>query len=91
MQKLNNVPSKLTMAPLRASSRFLGNFRSSKVFTYIVVNLAVYIDAYIYGLIIPVLPFALIERVSLPEDEVQQWIGILLAAYGAGLIIGSRR
>ena len=48
-------------------------------------------DAYLYALIIPVLPFALIERVHLHEDEVQQWIGILLAAYGAGLLIGSRK
>lgn len=48
-------------------------------------------DAYLYALIIPVLPFALVERVHLHEDEVQQWIGILLAAYGAGLLIGSRK
>ena len=67
-----------------------GGFRSSKIFIYIVVNLAVFTDSYIYGLIIPVLPFALVERVDVPEHEVQQWIGILLAAYGAGLIVGSR-
>ena len=44
-----------------------------------------------YALIIPVLPFALVERVQIHQDEVQQWIGILLAAYGAGLLIGSRK
>ena len=44
-----------------------------------------------YALIIPVLPFALHERVQIREDEVQQWIGILLAVYGAGLLIGSRK
>lgn len=44
-----------------------------------------------YALIIPVLPFALIERVQIHQDEVQQWIGILLAAYGAGLLVGSRK
>ena len=44
-----------------------------------------------YALIIPVLPFALLERVQIHEDEVQQWIGILLAAYGAGLLVGSRK
>lgn len=48
-------------------------------------------DAYLYALIIPVLPFALIERVRLHEDEVQRWIGILLVAYGAGLLVGSRK
>lgn len=47
-------------------------------------------DAYLYALIIPVLPFALVERVRLHEDDVQRWIGILLAAYGAGLLVASR-
>ncbi len=69
---------------------FLHSVRSSILFIYIVINLAVFTDAYLYGLIIPVLPFALVERVNLREDEVQKWIGILLAAYGAGLIVGSR-
>ncbi len=73
------------------SNRFLGRIRSSKPFTYTVVNSAVFTDAYIYGLIIPVLPFALVERVHLPESEVQEWIGILLGAYGAGLMVGSRK
>ena len=69
---------------------FLYHFRSSKLFVYIVVNLAVFTDAYLYGLIIPVLPFALVSRVNLEESQVQRWIGILLAAYGGGLIVGSR-
>ena len=47
-------------------------------------------DAYLYALIIPVLPFALVERLHLDEGDVQLWIGILLAAYGAGLFLGSR-
>ena len=48
-------------------------------------------EAYLYGLIIPVLPFALVDRVNLHPSEVQQWIGILLGAYGAGLLVGSRK
>ena len=69
---------------------FLTELRSSKLFIYTVINLAVFTDAYLYGLIIPVLPFALVQRVKLHPDEVQRWIGLLLAAYGAGLIIGAR-
>ena len=74
-----------------SSKPFLLGFRSSKFFVYIVINLAVFTDAYLYGLIIPILPFALIEKVHLRDDEVQRWIGLLLAAYGAGLIIGARK
>ncbi|KAL2038085.1 hypothetical protein N7G274_009032 [Stereocaulon virgatum] len=72
-----------------SSQPYLLEIRSSKFFVYTVINLAVFTDAYLYGLIIPILPFALVERVHLHEEEVQQWIGLLLAAYGAGLIIGA--
>lgn len=66
-------------------------WRSSKAFVYVVVNLAVFTDAYFYGVIIPVLPFALTEVIRVEENDVQWWIGALLAAYGAGLLFGSRR
>lgn len=66
-------------------------FRSSKPFIYLVVSLAVFTDAYLYGLIIPVLPFALTEVVHLHEEDVQKWIGILLGVYGAALFLGSRK
>jgi hypothetical protein len=66
-------------------------WRSSKAFVYVVVNLAVFTDAYFYGVIIPVLPFALKDVIKVEENDVQWWIGALLAAYGAGLLVGSRR
>ena len=65
-------------------------WRSSKAFICIVVNLAAFIDSYLYSLIIPILPFSLIEIVEIQEDEIQFWIGALVAAYGAGLLVGSR-
>ena len=66
-------------------------WRSSRTFIYIVVNLAVFTDAYLYGLIIPVLPFALAEVIKVGKDEVQWWIGAFLAAYGVGLLVGARK
>ena len=66
-------------------------FRSSKWFIYVVVNLAVFTDSYLYGLIIPVIPFALTEYVHVPSEEAQRWIGVLLGSYGAGLLVTSRK
>ena len=80
----------LEMHSEESSQPYLLEIRSSKFFVYTVINLAVFTDAYLYGLIIPILPFALVERVHLHKEEVQRWIGFLLAAYGAGLIIGAR-
>ncbi len=65
-------------------------WRASKLFISIVINLAIFTDAYFYGVIIPVLPFALTEVVQVNESDVQWWIGVLLTAYGAGLLVGAR-
>ena len=40
-------------------------------------------------MIVPVLPFALTTRAGVPEEDVQQWVSILLAAYAAGLVVCS--
>lgn len=41
------------------------------------------------GLVIPILPFALGEIADILERDLQRWTSILLAAYGAGAIIGA--
>ena len=43
-----------------------------------------------YSLIVPVLPFTLVNRIGVPEDQVQGWIGVLLALHGVGVVVGSR-
>ena len=40
--------------------------------------------------IVPVFPFALEERTGIEEDEVQRWVSVLMAVYGAGLLVASR-
>ncbi|PWW75615.1 MFS general substrate transporter [Tuber magnatum] len=53
------------------------------------MSLAVFTDIFLYGLVIPVFPFALEERANIPHDDVQRWISVLLAVYGAGIFIAS--
>lgn len=38
---------------------------------------------------IPILPFALIVKVGVEENDVQRWTSIFLGVYGAALAIGS--
>ncbi|KAI0532036.1 MFS transporter-like protein [Xylaria digitata] len=68
--------------------RFL-SFRSSTSLIVATVNLAIFADIFFYGLIVPVLPFALATQAGVPEDQVQTWISVLLAVYSAALFIGS--
>ncbi|KAI0466760.1 MFS transporter-like protein [Xylaria cf. heliscus] len=65
------------------------SFRSSTSLIAITVNLAIFADIFFYGLIVPVLPFALSAQVGVPEDRVQYWVSILLAAYSAALFVAS--
>jgi MFS family permease len=43
----------------------------------------------LYGIIVPVVPFALLQRVNVSNNDVQHWVSILLAVYSVGLLIGS--
>ncbi|KAF2222605.1 major facilitator superfamily domain-containing protein [Elsinoe ampelina] len=65
------------------------HFRSSKVFIIASVAAAVFTDLFLYGVIVPVIPFALSSRAGVDESQVQRWTSVLLAVYGAALLVGS--
>jgi MFS family permease len=64
-------------------------FRSSTPFIAFTVCLAVFTDIFLYGLVVPVMPFALTERAGIAEEDIQSWNAILLGAYSLALFIGS--
>lgn len=68
--------------------RFLA-FRSSSTFILATVCIAIFTDILLYGIIVPVIPFALTSRVGVDEDSVQTWNAILLACYTIALFVGS--
>lgn len=63
------------------------NFRTSKTFITVTVAFAIFTDIFVYGIIVPVIPFALTERAGVPESDIQYWTSILLAIYGAALLV----
>lgn len=44
---------------------------------------------FLYGIVVPVYPFALVDRFRVPENEVENWISIMLSAYGGAHLIGA--
>ena len=66
---------------------YLLKFRSSKGFILTTICLAVFTDIFLYGIIVPVIPFALSSRAGVQEDRVQSWVSILLACYGGALLL----
>ena len=43
-------------------------------------------DMFLYGVIVPVIPFALQSRSHIEHDRVQYWVSVLIAIYGASLL-----
>ena len=63
--------------------------RSSSTFIVATICIAVFTDMFLYGCIVPVIPFSLQIRVGVPQEDVQHWVSVLLAVYGAALLAGS--
>lgn len=71
-----------------APPRFLA-IRSSKAFIASAVCIAIFTDILLYGIIVPVMPFALESRVGIHPDQIQTWNALLLAFYTIALFVGS--
>ncbi|PGH15563.1 hypothetical protein AJ79_02345 [Helicocarpus griseus UAMH5409] len=65
------------------------SFRSSEGFILLVVSAALFTDTLVYGVIVPIVPVALKDRAGVPSADVQKWVSILLATYGATFLVGS--
>ena len=63
--------------------------RSAKTFIIITVSTAIFTDIFVYGIVVPVLPFALTSRSGIDPNLIQTWISIFLAVYGAALLVAS--
>lgn len=64
-------------------------WRSHTLFITTTVGMGAFTDLFLYGLIVPVLPFLLKDRVSLPDSQVQGTISMLLAVYAAASCLTS--
>ncbi|TEY82600.1 hypothetical protein BOTCAL_0028g00210 [Botryotinia calthae] len=68
---------------------WLLEYRSSDWFILTTVCCAIFTDAFLYGVVVPVLPFSLQERSGVPEEEVQWWTSFIFAVFGAAIVVGS--
>ena len=67
----------------------LSDFRSSKALAIATLCLAFFTDDFIYGLLVPVLPFSLRIKSEVPENELQFWTSSMMAAFGLANLMGS--
>ncbi|KAI0886587.1 MFS transporter-like protein [Annulohypoxylon maeteangense] len=65
------------------------HYRSNTLFIIATVAIGLFTDLFLYGLIVPVLPFMLRNRLSIPEPEIQSYVSNLLAAYAGASVLSS--
>ena len=53
------------------------------------VCVAVFTDVFLYAVIVPVVPFAIEERVGIEPNDVGRWVSILLGVYGGALLVAA--
>lgn len=54
-------------------------WRSSTTFIVATVGIAMFTDLFLYGIIVPILPYLLADRIELPHQQLQSHISVLLA------------
>ncbi|PNY29030.1 MFS-type transporter [Tolypocladium capitatum] len=64
-------------------------WRSKRCFIISAVAVGLFTDLFLYGLVVPVLPFMLVDRLSIPETQVQSYVSGLLAVYAGASVMFS--
>ncbi|KAI1139310.1 MFS transporter-like protein [Hypoxylon sp. FL0543] len=65
------------------------HWRSNTLFIIATVAVGLFTDLFLYGLVVPVLPFMLRDRLDIPEDKIQSYVSNLLAAYAGASVVSS--
>lgn len=65
------------------------HWRSSTPFIVSTVAIGLFTDLFLYGIVVPILPFLLHDRLSLPSSQIQSHVSGLLAAYAGASVLFS--
>ncbi|KAF4441231.1 hypothetical protein F53441_12080 [Fusarium austroafricanum] len=76
--------------PRKDKPPVLFKVRSSAGLIVTTCSFAIFTDIFLYGVIVPILPFSLQDRIGISTDRIQYWVSIALAVFGAALLAGSR-
>ena len=64
-------------------------WRSHTLYIISTVGIGLFTDLFLYGLVVPILPFLLTDRIGLPESQIQSNVSGLLVAYAAASVVFS--
>lgn len=62
-------------------------WRSSRLFVIVTVGIGLFSDLFLYGIIVPVMPFLLRDRLGIPDADIQKHTSLQLAAYAGSSVL----
>ncbi|GME53332.1 membrane transporter protein [Neofusicoccum parvum] len=65
------------------------HWRSNTFFIIATVAIGLFTDLFLYGLIVPILPYMLHDRLDVPKSDTQPYVSGLLTAYAAASVLFS--
>ena len=65
------------------------HWRSKPSLIIVTVAIGLFTDLFLYGIVVPLLPFMLQDRLSIPEAQIQSYTSGLLAAYAGAAVLFS--
>jgi MFS family permease len=64
-------------------------WRSNTFFIVSTIGVGMFTDLFLYGLIVPILPFMLRDRIGVPEKQIQSYVSMLLAVFAGASVLCS--
>jgi MFS family permease len=64
-------------------------WRSNTLFIISTVGIGLFTDLFLYGIVVPILPFILKDRLSVPHNKIQTYTSALLACYAGASVMFS--
>jgi hypothetical protein len=87
-QHFRTLHTTFTCSKSRSKERGVVNANVSK-FIMATIGIALFTDLFLYGLLVPVLPFLLEDRIGIPDSQIQSYTSGLLAAYAGSSVLTS--
>lgn len=86
---VNNEQSNDKIPLKRWSKEWFWEIRSSLFVILFTITLAVFTDVFVYAVVVPVVPFAFVDRMGVSENDLQSKVSAALAIYAVGQIVGA--
>ncbi|KAM0182039.1 hypothetical protein ACHAPC_007052 [Botrytis cinerea] len=86
---MTSIASTASMSSSSSKRPWALEARSNTLFILSTVAVGMFTDLFLYGLIVPIVPFILSDRIGVEQSEIQYYTSVLLACYAGASVLFS--